>query len=54
VTLTLDDEAIAVIQSYMEGLPDWALQQFSFPATASAEEIRAKGETFAVFRLSPK
>lgn len=52
VTLTLDDEAIAAIQSYMAGLADWALQQFSFPATASAEEIRAKGETFAVFRLS--
>lgn len=52
VALTLDDEAIAAMHAYMARLPDWALQQFSFPATASAEEIRAKAETFAVFRIS--
>lgn len=52
VTPTLDDEAIAAVHAYMAGLADWALQQFSFPATASAEEMRAQAETFAVFRLS--
>ncbi len=51
-TLTLDDEAIVVVQAYMAQLPDWALQQFPFPATALAEEIRAKNEDFAIFRLS--
>ena len=51
-TLTFDDEAVATVQAYMARLPDWTLQQFSFLATASAEEIRAKAETFAIFRLS--
>jgi deazaflavin-dependent oxidoreductase (nitroreductase family) len=50
--LTLDDEAIVVVQAYMAHLPDWALQQFPFPATDSAEEIRSKSEDFAIFRLS--
>lgn len=50
-TLTLDDEAVAVVQAYMAQLQAWALQQFPFPATASAEEIRAKSEDFAIFRL---
>ena len=52
VALTLDDEAIAVLHAYMASLQDWALQQFPFPATASAEEIRAKADAFAIFRLS--
>jgi deazaflavin-dependent oxidoreductase (nitroreductase family) len=51
-TLTLDDEAVAATQAYIAELGDWTLQQFPFTATASAEEIRAKGEAFAVFRLS--
>jgi deazaflavin-dependent oxidoreductase (nitroreductase family) len=50
--LTLDDKAVAVVQAYIARLPDWALRQFPFPATASAEEIRSKDEDFAVFRLS--
>ncbi len=50
--LTLDDEAIAGIRAYMAQLPDWALQQFPFSANASDEEIHAKAENFAVFRLS--
>lgn len=50
--LTLDDEAVAAVQAYIAHLVDWALQQFPFGASASAEEIRAKAEEFAVFRLS--
>ncbi len=50
--LTLDDEAIALVRAYMAQLPDWALQQFPFSANASDEEMHAKAENFAVFRLS--
>ncbi|GCE29519.1 hypothetical protein KDA_50030 [Dictyobacter alpinus] len=52
-TLTLDDEAIRATQAYMAQLPDWALQQFPFPASASAEEMRSKKQEFVVFRLEP-
>ena len=51
-TLTLDDEAIALVHTYMAQLQDWALQQFPFPGNVSDEEMRAKTESFAVFRLS--
>jgi deazaflavin-dependent oxidoreductase (nitroreductase family) len=51
-TLTLDDEAIAGVRAYMAQLPDWALAQFPLKADASDEEMRAKSEEFAVFRLS--
>ena len=51
-TLTLDDEALALVRAYMAQLPDWALQQFPFPGNVSDEEMRAKAESFAVFRLS--
>ena len=51
-TLTLDDEAITMVRAYMAQLPDWALQQFPFAANASDEEMHAKTESFAVFRLS--
>ena len=51
-TLTLDSEAIAGVRAYMAQLPDWSLAQFPFKANASTEEMQAKSEEFAVFRLS--
>ena len=51
-TLTLDEEAIAIVKAYIASLPDWALQQFPFSAHASTEEILSKQDKFAVFRLS--
>ena len=51
-TPVLDDEAIAAVHAYMAQLPDWSLAQFPFKADASPEEMRAKSEEFAVFRLS--
>lgn len=50
--LTLDDETLALVRAYMAQLPDWAVQQFPFSKNASDEEMRAKAESFAVFRLS--
>ena len=51
-TLTLDNEAIAMVRAYMAQLADWALQQFPMSVSATDEEIRSKAERFAVFRLS--
>ena len=51
-TLTLDDEAIAMVRAYMAQLPDWSLQQFPISVHATDEEMHSKSESFAVFRLS--
>jgi hypothetical protein len=46
------DEALTLVRAYMTQLPDWALAQFPFSTNASDQEMRAKAESFAVFRLT--